>query len=70
MIDASGSAQAAASEAPEEAIDPELAKQQAQLAQFNEYIHQCRDLYKSDPTMVSFYRCLANLFLMFRRDQK
>ena len=37
--------------APE--VSPELAKQQAQLATFNEYIHTCRDLYKQDPTMVS-----------------
>ena len=51
MTEASGSAQAAA---VQEEIDPELAKQQAQLAEFNEYIHKCRDLYKSDPTMVSY----------------
>ena len=28
-------------------------KQQVQLAAFNEYLHKCRDLFKSDPTMVS-----------------
>ena len=28
-------------------------KQQVQLAAFNEYLHKCRDLFKTDPTMVS-----------------
>ena len=49
-----------ASAAAQTVEDPELLKQQAQLAQFNEYIHKCRDLYKSDPTMVSFHKCNSN----------
>ena len=35
-------------------VAEEPTKQQLQLAQFNEYIHLCRDLYKMDPTMVSY----------------
>ena len=42
----------AAGAAPE-AEEP--TQQQLQLAQFNEYIHLCRDLYKSDPSMVGIH---------------
>mgnify|MGYP007045546796 CR=1 FL=1 len=43
----------AAAAADGQAIAEEPDKQQVQLAAFNEYLHLCRDLYKSDPAMVS-----------------
>ena len=52
MVDVAMAEPASARDAPEEQ-NPEMLKQQAQLLEFNEYIHKCRDLYKSDPTMVS-----------------
>ena len=45
--------------APAEEVNPELAKQQAQLADFNEYIHKCRDMYKAHPTQVSVSAAIA-----------
>eukprot|EP00353_Schmidingerella_taraikaensis_P018920 CAMPEP_0185611466 /NCGR_PEP_ID=MMETSP0436-20130131/14720_1 /TAXON_ID=626734 ORGANISM="Favella taraikaensis, Strain Fe Narragansett Bay" /NCGR_SAMPLE_ID=MMETSP0436 /ASSEMBLY_ACC=CAM_ASM_000390 /LENGTH=77 /DNA_ID=CAMNT_0028244317 /DNA_START=11 /DNA_END=244 /DNA_ORIENTATION=+ len=51
MIDTSAATAASAANAPQE-IDPQLKKQQTQLLEFNEYLHKCRDLFKSDPAMV------------------
>ena len=41
MVDA-----ASAANAVNEVENELLAKQQAQLAQFNEYLHKCKDLYR------------------------
>ena len=67
MVDVAMAEPASARDAPEEQ-NPEMLKQQAQLLEFNEYIHKCRDLYKSDPTMVSSPRLHSFLqALIYRR---
>ena len=54
MVDVVMSEQPAAEDQPQDQqVDLQMQKQQAQLLEFNEYIHRCRDLFKEDPTMVS-----------------
>ena len=53
MVEIANAAAGAASEAANGDESQQPDKQQVQLAQFNEYLHKCRDLYKSDPAMVS-----------------
>ena len=48
------SATAQATADVKEDISNEQALQQKQLLEFNEYLHKCRDLYKADPTRVSY----------------